>query len=301
MENATKALEMAGSVLIGVLLLGCLLFAYTRMSELKDTEHKVEVSEQAKDFNQDYETYNRNNLYGSDLFSLANQIEDYNKKEADGKAYGRIEMKVTLKTEIINAVKKISTIIGKDNIYIRYDPIFLSDKYNIVYHIKAFNKLCTLLKGYVNTIIVSFLDEYKNVLKNKNILKYCQFTENEYKLIGENFSNIARTNNMVVQTCFEDRNLTEYGFVKGECLSHELAYKLTGKTYKSWKARKERKCECVEMVDIGCYNSCKHFCKYCYANYDEKMVNENFKNHDVNSSLLCGNLKKDDIIKVRNK
>jgi leucyl-tRNA synthetase len=97
MENATKALEMAGSVLIGVLLLGCLLFAYTRMSELKDTEHKVEVSEQAKDFNQDYETYNRNNLYGSDLFSLANQIEDYNKKEADGKAYGRIEMKVTLK------------------------------------------------------------------------------------------------------------------------------------------------------------------------------------------------------------
>lgn len=98
MENATKALEMAGSLLIGVLLLGCLLFAYTRMSELKDTEHKVEVSEQAKDFNQDYETYNRNNLYGSDLFSLANQIEDYNKKEADGKAYGRIEMKVTINT-----------------------------------------------------------------------------------------------------------------------------------------------------------------------------------------------------------
>ena len=67
MENATKALEMAGSLLIGVLLLGCLLCAYARMSELKDTEHKVEVSEQAKDFNQDYETYNRNNLYGSDL------------------------------------------------------------------------------------------------------------------------------------------------------------------------------------------------------------------------------------------
>lgn len=98
MENATKALEMAGSLLIGVLLLGCLLFAYTRMSELKDTEHKVEVSEQAQDFNQDYEAYNRNNLYGTDLFSLANKIVDYNNKEADGKAYGRIEMKVTINT-----------------------------------------------------------------------------------------------------------------------------------------------------------------------------------------------------------
>lgn len=210
-----------------------------------------------------------------------------------------IEPNVPSKTEIIEAVKKISQIIGKENVSVRYDPIFLSEKYNINYHIKAFNKLCMLLNGYVDTIIVSFLDEYKNVIKNKNVLKYRQFTEDDYKLIGVNFSKIAKQNNLKVQTCFEDRNLTEYGFTKGECLSHELAYKLTGKKYKSWKARKERKCNCVEMVDIGVYNSCKHFCKYCYANYDEKVVNNNFKNHDVNSSLLIGNLEKDDIIKIR--
>lgn len=210
-----------------------------------------------------------------------------------------IEPNVPSKTEIIEAVKKISQVIGKENISVRYDPIFLSEKYNIDYHIKAFSKLCKLLNGYVETIIVSFLDEYKNVIKNKNVLKYRQFTEDDYKLIGENFSKIAKLNNMKVQTCFEDRNLTEYGFTKGECLSHELAYKLTGKKYKSWKARKERKCNCVEMVDIGVYNSCKHFCKYCYANYDEKIVNNNFQNHDVNSSLLVGNLEDDDIIKTR--
>lgn len=210
-----------------------------------------------------------------------------------------IEPNVPSKKEVIEAVKKISQVIGKENISVRYDPIFLSEKYNIDYHIKAFSKLCMLLNGYVETVIVSFLDEYKNVIKNKNVLKYRQFTEDDYKLIGENFSKIAKLNNMKVQTCFEDRNLAEYGFTKGECLSHELAYKLTGKKYKSWKARKERKCNCVEMVDIGVYNSCKHFCKYCYANYDEKVVNNNFKNHDVNSSLLVGNLEDDDIIKTR--
>lgn len=48
---------------------------------------------------------------------------------------------------------------------------------------------------------------------------------------------------MTVQTCFEDRNLSEYGFKIGECISHELAYKLTCKTYKNWTARKEQKCE----------------------------------------------------------
>ena len=207
-----------------------------------------------------------------------------------------IEPNVPSKKEIIEAVKKISQAIGKENVSVRYDPIFLSEKYNIAYHIKAFKKLCMLLNGYVETIIVSFLDEYKNVLKNKNVLQYRKFTEEDYKIIGKNFSKIAKLNKMKVQTCFEDRNLTEYGFTKGECLSHELAYRLTGKKYKSWKARK---CNCVEMVDIGVYNSCKHFCKYCYANYDEKIVNNNFKNHDVNSSLLIGNIKKDDIIKTR--
>ena len=207
-----------------------------------------------------------------------------------------IEPNVPSKKEVIEAVKKISQAIGKENVSVRYDPIFLSEKYNIDYHIKAFKKLCMLLNGYVETIIVSFLDEYKNVLKNKNVLQYRKFTEEDYKIIGKNFSKIAKLNNMKVQTCFEDRNLTEYGFTKGECLSHELAYRLTGKKYKSWKARK---CNCVEMVDIGVYNSCKHFCKYCYANYDEKIVNNNFKNHDVNSSLLIGYVKNDDIIKTR--
>ena len=81
-----------------------------------------------------------------------------------------------------------------------------------------------------------------------------------------------------------------------------MAYILTGKTnFPKWKARKGGKCNCVQMVDIGDYNSCRHFCKYCYANYDENKVNNNFKNHDDESSLLIGRLMPDDIIKVRTK
>ena len=211
-----------------------------------------------------------------------------------------IEPNLPSKSDIIKAVKKISTTIGIENVYVRYDPIFISEKYNIEYHIKAFTKLCSLLKGYVKTIIVSFIDNYQNVRKNLPYLKYRSFTEEDYKLIGENFSKIAKKNNMVVQTCFEERNLTEYGFTKGECMSKELAFKLTGKTYKKWQARKGNACNCVELVDIGVYNSCNHLCKYCYANYDESKVKVNIKNHDVNSSLLIGQLKQSDIINERN-
>ncbi len=213
-----------------------------------------------------------------------------------------IEPNVPPKGKIVEAIKQLSNIIGIDNLYIRYDPIFLSNNYSVDYHIAAFKKLCDLLDGYVKHFIVSFIDDYQNVRNNKSVLAYKQFTEQDYKSIGKNFSFIASNHNMTVQTCFENRNLTEYGFVKGECLSHEFAFKLTGKTnFKSWKARGKGPCKCVEMVDIGVYNSCPHFCKYCYANYDEKKVANNVKKHDPNSSLLIGNLNDYDTIKNRTK
>lgn len=209
-----------------------------------------------------------------------------------------IETNVPDKKEIIKTIKKLSEIVGIDHLFIRYDPIFLSEKYNIKYHIKAFDKLCNLLDGYVENFIISFLDDYKNVRKNAHIIQYREFNEGDFRSIGENFSKIAKSHNMTVQTCFEERNLVEYGFQKGECLSHEMAFRLTGKTYKNWTARK---CKCVEMVDIGAYNSCSHFCRYCYANFDENEVKNNRKKHDKNSSLLIGTIEKDDVIKVRKK
>ena len=209
--------------------------------------------------------------------------------------------KIKSKKEIIQAVQKLATIFDPEYIYIRYDPIFLSPKYTLDYHLKAFSKLTTLLEGSCKHIIISFLDIYKNVLKNKDILNYQDFKEEDYKIIGRNFSKIAAKHGMTVQTCFEERNLVEYGFLKADCLSPELAFKLTGKKYPKWRARKGGNCNCCNMVDIGFYNSCLHMCKYCYANYLESEVVTNYKNHDPNSSLLIGSLKETDIIKIRKK
>ena len=209
--------------------------------------------------------------------------------------------KIKSKKEIIQAVQKLATIFDPEYIYIRYDPIFLSPKYTLDYHLKAFSKLTTLLEGSCKHIIVSFLDIYKNVLKNKDILNYQDFKEEDYKIIGRNFSKIATSHGMTVQTCFEERNLVEYGFLKADCLSPELAFKLTGKKYPKWRARKGGNCNCCNMVDIGFYNSCLHMCKYCYANYLESEIVTNYKNHDPNSSLLIGSLKETDIIKIRKK
>ena len=65
-----------------------------------------------------------------------------------------IEPNIPSKKDIVEAIKKLSNIIGKENIVVRYDPIFINDKYTIDYHVKAFDKLCNLLDGYINKILI---------------------------------------------------------------------------------------------------------------------------------------------------
>lgn len=210
-----------------------------------------------------------------------------------------LEPNVIPKGKIVDSIKKIASIIGSDYVYVRYDPIIINDLYTIDYHIKAFDNLCHLLEDYVKHIIISFVDDYKNVQNNHKILNIKNLTDNDYQIIGENFYKSAKKCNITVQTCCEEHNLVEYGFIKRDCVDHQLIFKLTGKTkFAKWR---ERNCNCVSMVDIGAYNTCSHYCKYCYANYDEKRVHNNILKHDSSSSLLIGKLASDDIIKVRKK
>lgn len=212
-----------------------------------------------------------------------------------------IEVNVKDKKKIIEDIKKISNIIGKSNVYVRYDPIFLNDKYTVDYHIKAIKKLAEELEGYIEKIIISFIDDYKNVRKNERVLNYLEFREIDYKTLGESISRECHKHHIRVHTCFEKRNLVEYGFDEEVCLSHELAYMLTGKKYPNWKARKEGLCNCVNIVDIGVFNTCLHFCKYCYANFKEEDVLKNRRLHDPSSTMLIGKLKDTDKVTIRKK
>ena len=207
-----------------------------------------------------------------------------------------IERNVFNKDKIINSIQDIANIVGKDNVWIRYDPIFISKKYSLDYHIKAFSKLCFLLKNSTEHIIISFLDNYKNVNKNLPYIKPLPLSFKDYEKLGKSFFEVANRYGIKIQTCCEKVDLTQYGFIKNDCVSKEYIFALTGKKFPKWASRP---CNCVQMVDIGAFNSCKHLCRYCYANYDEDFINTNVANHDPNSSLLIGSLQNDDIIKER--
>ena len=101
MENMTKALEIAASVLIGVLILSLLVFGYNQIREQKNIEQKNEKASQLSKFNINFESYAKDTVYGSEILSLANEVINYNERKAvDG--YQEIELEVKISTGVLN-------------------------------------------------------------------------------------------------------------------------------------------------------------------------------------------------------
>ena len=99
MENASKALIMAGGVLISLMVIGLLVLFYNNLSGMQKIKTDSEIEQQATEFNKQYDVYARD-VYGSEILSIANKIADYNKREADNKGYTKIELKVKLNKDI---------------------------------------------------------------------------------------------------------------------------------------------------------------------------------------------------------
>ena len=82
MENATKALVMAGSVLIALMIIGALILMFGNLSSYQNVATQSERESQIIEFNRKYETYNRNKVRGSEIYSLLNQAVDYNRTKS---------------------------------------------------------------------------------------------------------------------------------------------------------------------------------------------------------------------------
>ena len=82
MENASKALIIAGSILIALMIIGAVLLMFNSLSNYQNMQDKDTKEAQIVKFNNQYETYNRDNVRGSDLYSLLNRVVDYNRRKS---------------------------------------------------------------------------------------------------------------------------------------------------------------------------------------------------------------------------
>ncbi len=83
MENASKALIIAGSVLIAIIIIGALILMFNSLSNYQDTKVQNTREAQVLEFNNQYETYIRKDVRGSDLYSLLSRVVDYNRRKSE--------------------------------------------------------------------------------------------------------------------------------------------------------------------------------------------------------------------------
>jgi DNA repair photolyase len=216
-------------------------------------------------------------------------------------SYGRdIEANLPRKKETLETFKKLSDMIGPQKVIWRYDPVFLNEKYTISYHIDKFYELAGILKGYAEKVTFSFIDFYKKITENVKSFRINEMTNEEKNIIAGCFSRIAKENNLLIDTCAEDIDLSKYNIDHARCIDGRLIAKITGYNLIAKKDKNQRlECGCVGSVDIGAYNSCSNACVYCYANYSQNIIANNLKRHNQCSPLLMGEMHNNDAVSER--
>ncbi len=207
-----------------------------------------------------------------------------------------IEPNVPPVDDVLESFKYLSKKLGKENVTLRYDPIFINEKYTLEKHIESFEYMLNSLSGYTTEAIISFIDLYEKT--KRNFPKAREVTKDERLKIGKEFAQIGNENNIRIKTCVEGTELEKFCIDSSGCMTKEVIERAINKNLNIPKQKaRNGECYCLLNNDIGEYNTCNHGCLYCYANSNKKLVKRNLKLHDPKSPILIGEIKEDDIIK----
>ena len=121
MENISKALVIAGSVLIAVLILVIAVVLHSRYSEAAKDIEGTQAAQELSDFNNEFEKYiGRKDITIQEILTVKNLIEEHNKKGISVQAY--------LGNENLNTLVTTDALYLKQNSGKTYE--FVEIKYN---------------------------------------------------------------------------------------------------------------------------------------------------------------------------
>ncbi len=141
MENASKALLMAGGILISLLVIGALVLMFNQIGDYEKGNQGIKKTSEIAEFNIDFIRYTEGNIKGVDIISLANKVINFNSKNG-----------------ILNSIdysKKITLNIDVND----FSKLFGSNSYEIKNYDNDFMKTIKKFSSLENTYTLSKMDE----------------------------------------------------------------------------------------------------------------------------------------------
>ena len=190
-----------------------------------------------------------------------------------------LEPKVPPLLERLETFMLLSEKIGKERVIWRFDPLILGDGLKVAGLLEKINQVGEILAPYTETLVISFIDLLAYAKVKRNLGKrWREFEMEEMETLASGLSKLNQNWKLQLATCAEKINLEQFGVTHHHCIDDRLMRRIfrsdqvlmnfLGDEIKQLKDRGQRKaCGCIVSKDIGCYNTCKHFCTYCYANY----------------------------------
>ncbi len=79
MENASKALLMAGGMIIAIIIISIFIYGYNSMTQMAQSKQDVELLKEIEEYNRQYLIFNKTAMYGTDVISILNLAISNNK------------------------------------------------------------------------------------------------------------------------------------------------------------------------------------------------------------------------------
>lgn len=263
MENASKALIMAGEVLIAIIIMSALVLLFNSLTSYQNVEKQNERETEVIQFNNKYEAYNRDDVRGNDLYSLINRVADYNKRKStegeEGKelAYQPIELNVNLKTKDGTKDQKNFTYDGTQRIFKSGSEFCINSTNNTFktlfsdimeketsYPPKALNNLANgITKIFIEDKLFEDEDNLNNDIRKAQQIIYnfnsaygsAKFSANNESDIRDNWKEINRDYKEDVYTYYEYLQFTRahfectgVGYNQGTGRIVEMSFQFTG-------------------------------------------------------------------------
>lgn len=126
MENASRALVIAGGVLLSLIIIGVVMFAYRGITSLQKEKDISLSNEQVSKINEQIEKYTKKSvIYGSEVLSICNAIEDYSRKYPESEGYPKITAKIKIKAN------------GANNVELFFKDEYNDEQYNSTQRLKG--------------------------------------------------------------------------------------------------------------------------------------------------------------------